>query len=97
MLSLLRSLTERQILFLLVLVALTLRVSFAIYSASHIPENTWAFGYEPGAIAKSIAVGDGFSSPFREPTGPTAWMMPLYPYLLALVLSCLVSTALTRR
>jgi hypothetical protein len=85
MLSFFRSLTEKQILFLTVLVALSLRVSFAVYSASHIPENTWAFGYEPGAIAKSIAVGDGFSSPFREPSGPTAWMMPLYPFLVALV------------
>jgi hypothetical protein len=88
--NLFKSLTERQILFLIVLGALALRMSFAVYSALHI-------GYEAGAIAKSIAVGDGFSSPFREPTGPTAWMMPLYPYLLALVLSCLVSTALTRR
>jgi hypothetical protein len=85
MLSFLRSLTERQILFLIVLVALALRLSFAVYSASHIPENTWAFGYEPGSIGRSIAVGDGFSSPFREPSGPTAWMMPLYPFLLALV------------
>ena len=83
--NLFKSLTERQILFLIVLGALALRMSFAIYSASHIPENTWAFGYEPGAIAKSIAVGEGFSSPFREPSGPTAWMMPLYPFLLALV------------
>jgi hypothetical protein len=85
MLSFLRSLTERQILFLIVLVALALRLSFAVYSALHIPENTWAFGYEPGSIGRSIAVGDGFSSPFREPSGPTAWMMPLYPFLLALV------------
>jgi hypothetical protein len=85
MLNVFRSLKERQILFLIVLVAFALRVSFAVYSALHIPENTWAFGYEPGSIARSIAVGDGFSSPFREPSGPTAWMMPLYPCLLALV------------
>ena len=85
MLNVFRPLTERQILFLIVLVALSLRISFAIYSASHIPENTWAFGYEPGSIGRSIAVGDGFSSPFDEPSGPTAWMMPLYPLLLALV------------
>jgi hypothetical protein len=83
--NLFKSLTERQILFLIVLGALALRMSFAIHSASHIPENTWAFGYEPGSIGRSIAVGDGFGSPFREPSGPTAWMMPLYPLLLGLV------------
>lgn len=34
-------------------------------------------------IAGSIANGHGFSSPFRQPTGPSAWIPPLYPYLLA--------------
>jgi hypothetical protein len=41
------------------------------------------FGYETGSIAKSIATGKGFSSPLRVPTGPTAWLTPIYPYLLA--------------
>ncbi|MFZ0819860.1 MAG: glycosyltransferase family 39 protein [Candidatus Acidiferrales bacterium] len=41
------------------------------------------FGYETGSIAKSIATGNGFSSPLRIPTGPTAWLTPIYPYLLA--------------
>jgi 4-amino-4-deoxy-L-arabinose transferase-like glycosyltransferase len=45
----------------------------------------WVFGYETGRIAKAIATGEGFSSPFRDPSGPTAWLMPLYPYLLALI------------
>jgi 4-amino-4-deoxy-L-arabinose transferase-like glycosyltransferase len=83
--NLFKSLTERQILSLIVLLALALRVLFTVYSVSRIPENSWAFGYEPGGIARSIAVGDGFSSPFREPSGPTAWMTPLHPLLLALV------------
>jgi hypothetical protein len=41
------------------------------------------FGYETGRIAKSIATGNGFSSPLSVPTGPTAWLTPIYPYLLA--------------
>lgn len=34
-------------------------------------------------IARSIADGKGFSSPFMMETGPTAWVSPAYPYLLA--------------
>ncbi len=41
------------------------------------------FLFEPGNIAFSIASGNGFASPFRVPTGPTAWMTPVYPGLLA--------------
>lgn len=42
------------------------------------------YGAEAGQIAASIAEGKGFSSPFAlQPTGPTAWMPPVYPYLLA--------------
>ncbi len=41
------------------------------------------FGYETGRIAQSIAAGRGYSSPLRVETGPTAWITPVYPYLLA--------------
>lgn len=41
------------------------------------------YGAEAGRIAASIATGKGFSSPFREPTGPSAWIPPVYPYILA--------------
>ncbi|HEV2387273.1 MAG TPA: glycosyltransferase family 39 protein [Candidatus Acidoferrales bacterium] len=41
------------------------------------------FLFESGDIAVSLATGHGFSSPFRVPTGPTAWMTPVYPLLLA--------------
>ncbi|HET9742460.1 MAG TPA: glycosyltransferase family 39 protein [Terriglobales bacterium] len=44
---------------------------------------SFGFGWEGGRIAASIATGHGFSSPFRPGTGPTAWLAPLYPYLLA--------------
>jgi hypothetical protein len=45
----------------------------------------FSFGWETGRIARSIATGEGFSSPFVNGTGPTAWVAPLYPYLLAAV------------
>jgi len=42
------------------------------------------FGYELGAVASSIASGEGFASPLRWfHTGPTAWFGPIYPYLAA--------------
>jgi hypothetical protein len=43
----------------------------------------WHFGYEAGRIARSIVQGRGFSSPLFGDTGPTAWMTPVYPYLVA--------------
>lgn len=45
----------------------------------------YAFGHETGSIARSIATGHGFSSPFGGNTGPTAWIAPVYPALCALV------------
>src|SRR6202051_3487099 len=42
------------------------------------------YGYELGRIAKSIAAGQGFSSPLRMvDTGPSAWFTPIYPYFVA--------------
>ena len=43
------------------------------------------FGWEMGRVARSIAQGHGFSSPYEGNTGPTAWEPPLYPYLMASV------------
>ena len=40
-------------------------------------------GAEYDSIARSIHDGNGFASPFDEPTGPTAWMPPVLPYVLA--------------
>ncbi len=43
-----------------------------------------AYAGETGAVAAAIASGRGFSSPLPKiTTGPTAWLTPIYPYLLA--------------
>jgi len=42
-----------------------------------------AFGWETGRVARSIATGEGFSSPYSEPTGTTALIPPVYPYIVA--------------
>jgi hypothetical protein len=43
------------------------------------------FSNEAGSIAYSLASGHGFSAPFRKDTGPTAWLAPVYPMLLATI------------
>ena len=41
------------------------------------------FGEEMGRTARALATGFGFSDPFRGHTGPTTWVGPLFPLLLA--------------
>lgn len=70
----------------IVLVALAIRLAFLWwYVSTHQPRalSTIPFLFEPGNIAASLAAGNGFSSPFRVETGPTAWMTPVWPLLLA--------------
>jgi 4-amino-4-deoxy-L-arabinose transferase-like glycosyltransferase len=45
-------------------------------------DDNFAFGWEMGRVGRSIALGQGFSSPYEGNTGPTAWEPPLYPYLI---------------
>src|SRR5262249_25681947 len=40
-------------------------------------------GGEYYEIARSLVSGKGFANPFRESTGPTAWMPPVLPTILA--------------
>lgn len=71
---------------LIVVVALAGRVAFAWYEVRQISPQALSivpFQTETGHIAYSIASGKGFSSPFQRDTGPTAWLAPVYPYLLA--------------
>jgi 4-amino-4-deoxy-L-arabinose transferase-like glycosyltransferase len=42
-----------------------------------------AFQTEAGSIARSLAQGKGFSSPYERETGPTAILPPIYPLLVA--------------
>lgn len=43
------------------------------------------YGWEMGRIARSLVTGHGYGNPFNGQTGPTAWVGPLYPLLIALV------------
>ena len=69
-----------------VAVGLRLLVAYFLIPMRYTAENDhFSFGHEMGRVARSIALGEGFSSPLHEPTGPTAWVTPVWPYLLALV------------
>jgi len=45
-------------------------------------DDHFGFGWEMGRIARSLALGEGFSNPYGGHTGPTAWEPPMYPYLM---------------
>src|ERR1700690_3285999 len=73
-------------LWVILVVAACLRLGYAWDYESHRPHKALGiipFLFEPGNIAASVATGKGFSSPFRVETGPTAWLTPVYPVLLA--------------
>ncbi len=46
-------------------------------------EGHFYFGFESGRIARSLVEGHGYGNPFNGFSGPTAWIPPLYPLLLA--------------
>jgi len=66
------------------LVAFAIRmivVAFLYQGQMNPRRDHFPFGYEAGRIARAIASGRGFSDPLSIQTGATAWMAPLYPYL----------------
>src|SRR5580704_6765307 len=73
---------------LILIVAAILRLGFFwdyVRQNPHHALGVLPFLFEPGNIAASIVSGGGFGSPFRVASGPTAWMAPVYPLLLAAV------------
>jgi Dolichyl-phosphate-mannose-protein mannosyltransferase len=71
---------------LIVIVAMGVRVAFAWDQARKISPGVLGivpFQQETGNIAYALAQGKGFSNVFRTETGPTAWLAPVYPLLLA--------------
>jgi hypothetical protein len=68
------------------LVAMILRTAFLAYQACLIPAQvlvTVPFQNEVGSVASALAQGQGFCCLFRQPTGPTAWLAPVYPVMVA--------------
>jgi hypothetical protein len=46
-------------------------------------QGNFNFGFEAGRIARSVVTGHGYGNPFNGMSGPTAWLPPLYPLLMA--------------
>ena len=46
-------------------------------------QGNFDFGFEAGRIARSLATGHGYANPFNGMSGPTAWLPPVYPLLMA--------------
>src|SRR5689334_2826877 len=68
--------------------ALATRVVFAWDQQRKIPHEVLAavpFEQEAGNIALALSQGHGFSDLFRKPTGPTAWLAPVYPWVVSLI------------
>jgi hypothetical protein len=73
-------------LLLILIVGFVIRLAFAWGQARKIPADALAsapFEQETGSIGRSIATGNGFGDPFGRQTGPTAWLPPVYPLLVA--------------
>ena len=77
-----------RLLFPILLTALAVRMVVVYFSYTGLPDadkNYEQFGWEVGWIARALASGRGFSSPFFPWSGPTALVPPVYPFLLSLV------------
>lgn len=73
---------------LIAAVAFGTRVVFAWHHIAKIPREvvgTVPFQTETGHIAYSLATGKGFASPFQRDSGPTAWLAPVYPMMVAAI------------
>lgn len=72
-------------LWLILSVAVGLRFGYAWNEQRKIPAELLVgrLQQETGNIAYSLAVGKGFSSPWLRESGPTAYLAPVYPLLVA--------------
>ena len=72
----------------ILLAAFSVRLIVVFFTYRDLPDaNKFyeAFGWEMGWIARALATGHGFSSPYWPWSGPTAMQPPLYPALLSVV------------
>lgn len=76
---------DRYFLLLVVFIYATLHLLHYSYNPPQLNEFSF-WGGENGSIASSIAQGKGFTNPFPlAETGPSAWVAPPFPYLLAAI------------
>ena len=79
---------DRWLLPAIILAAFSVRMVIVFFTYRDLPDANKLyerFGWEMGWIARALASGHGFSSPYFPFTGPTAMQPPLYPTLLSVV------------
>lgn len=47
-------------------------------------KTAWDWGWEPTALAQSILDGGSYGNPFGKESGPSSWLTPVYPGIVAL-------------
>jgi len=80
--------TSRWLLPATILAAFAIRMVVVCFTYRDLPDADKyyeQFGWEMGWIARALASGHGFSSPYWPWSGPTAMQPPLYPTLLSIV------------
>ena len=80
---------QARAIFWLVVLAFAVRIGFMLAAHTYLfasyRVDDYSYLNETTSIARSIAEGRGFSSPFSPAyTGPTSWVAPVYPYLCAI-------------
>jgi len=80
--------SSRWLLPVIILVALAIRMVVVCFTYRDLPYaeeylSHPQFGFEMGWIARALASGHGFASPYYYWSGPTADQPPLYPFLLS--------------
>src|SRR5437762_13201734 len=70
----------RNLYIVLLVCGFILRFGFVLWKKTYMraPGSILPFGAEICSIAEHIVRGQGFSSPFSQDTGPTAWIAPVY-------------------
>src|ERR1700733_4990702 len=73
-------------------VALVVRVLYMTLAHTYrirVADDHFQYGWEAARIARALVQGSGYADPFSNSfiahTGPTAWLPPLYPLLIAAV------------
>lgn len=67
-------------------VALAVRILYMTLAHTfhvRVAQDHFGFGWEAGRIARALVTGYGYADPFAGHSGPTSWVPPVYPLLLA--------------
>lgn len=67
----------------MVLFAFVIRVVYTLMTRSYYFVGLWDL-FEPANLARSLAIGHGYSDPYVVATGPSALIPPMYPWITSL-------------